>query len=155
MGHITFQPISVSDAFDSPLFAELCAEYHAESARNSDLLPEPPSREMYEALVAAGSMVGIGAYADDTLVGFCAVIFSPVLHYGGEIAATTESLFIGKAYRNGLAGVQLIREAERVAASCGAKGLYVSAPVGGTLEKILPRLDYQLSNVVFYRSATP
>lgn len=152
MEPVEIRSCTVDDAFDSPVFAALCDEYRHESSRNPNPAGALPDREGYTRLVAAGLLYPLGVFAGETLVGFCAVIVSPVLHFGGVVMASTETLFIAKAHRSGCAGLKLLRAAESVAAQVGASGLYVSAPTGGRLERLLPRVGYHETNRVFFRS---
>jgi GNAT superfamily N-acetyltransferase len=147
----TIRAITVAEAFDAPVFAALCDEYRAETLRNPDLLGALPDRAGYERMVDAGLMRPLGVFAGDALVGLCAVIVSPVLHFGGKVVATTESIFVAEAHRAGAAGVDLLRAAEEVAHQAGAGGLYVTAPAGGRLERLLPHLGYVETNRIFYR----
>lgn len=147
----TVRPISVAEAFDSPVFAALCDEYREESLRNPNMLGASPDRVGYERMVQAGVMQPLGVFTGDELVGFCTVIISPVLHFGGKVVASTETLFIAKAHRASRAGITLLRSAEWVALQVGACGLYVSAPSGGRLERLLPHIGYHETNRVFFR----
>ncbi|MDR3004431.1 MAG: GNAT family N-acetyltransferase [Acidovorax sp.] len=143
--------ITVAEAFDSPVFAALCDEYREESLRNPDMLGTPPDRTGYSRMVDAGLLHPLGVFVGGELVGLCAVLIAPVLHFGGKVIATTETLFVAKAHRAGGAGMELLRAAEGVATKAGAAGLYVTAPTGGRLERLLPRAGYHETNRVFFR----
>lgn len=143
---------TVADIFDSPDFEALCAEYAEESSRNEKLYDTKPDRAAYAHFEAMGIMQPLGAYHAGKLVGFCAVLLSPVLHSEGKRIATTESLFIAKAHRRGLVGVDLLDAAQAVATECGADGLYVSAPTGGRLISLLGKIGFTESNRTFYRA---
>ena len=147
------RPITVAEAFDSPVFAALVDEYREESLRNPDMLGAPPDREGYARMVEAGLLHPLGVFVGGELVGLCAVLVSPVLHFGGKVIASTETLFVAKAHRAGNVGIKLLRAAENVAARAGAGGLYVTAPTGGRLERVLPRAGYHETNRVFYRGS--
>lgn len=150
MDHV-IRAISVEEVFDSPVFAALVEEYRAESLRNPSMLGTQPDRETYVKLVGAGVMHPLGAFSGDELVGIATVMVSGVPHYAGRLLATTETLFVANKHRAGGAGMKLLRAAEEVAAMLGAEGLYVTVPVGGRLESILPRAGYAETNRVFYR----
>lgn len=147
----TIRTITVDEAFDSPVFAALCDEYRAESLRNPDMMGALPDREGYARMVGAGLMHPLGVFVGDALVGLCAVLITPVLHFGGKVIASTETLFVAEAHRAGGAGMKLLRAAEQVAAEAGAGGLYVTAPTGGRLERLLPHVGYHETNRVFFR----
>lgn len=145
------RPITVAEAFDSPMFVALCDEYRDEALRNPDLLGALPDREGYARMIDAGLMRPLGVFIDDELVGLCAVLITPVLHFGGKVLASTETLFVASAHRAGGVGRMLIRAAETEAIDAGADGLYVTAPCGGRLENLLPLVGYKATNTVFYR----
>lgn len=133
-----------------PSFGALVAEYAAECS----IAGMPPcdfSREGYGALEACGLMSVAGAYVGGELAGFCTVLVSVIPHYGAT-AATTESVFVGKAHRGTGVGLQLVREAERIARDRGAVALFASAPVGGSMERLMPALGYRPTSTVFFRS---
>jgi len=145
------RPITADEAFDSPVFVALCDEYRDECLRNPNMLGAAPDREGYERLIAAGVLHPLGAFVDGELVGLCAVLITPVLHFGGKIIATTETIFVAKAHRAGGSGVKLLRAAEDLARAAGAGGLYVTAPVGGRLERLMPHVGYHETNRIFFR----
>lgn len=147
----TIRAITVDEAFDSPVFAALCDEYREESLRNPHMMGALPDREGYTRMVDAGLLRPIGVFVGEELVGFCAVLITPVLHFGGKVIASTETLFVAKAHRAGGAGLKLLRAAEEVALNAGADGLYVTAPTGGRLERLLPHVGYHETNRVFFR----
>ena len=148
------RPITVDEAFDSPVFVALCDEYREESARDPGLMGALPSREPYTNMVNLGLMRPLGVFVDGELVGLCAVLITPVPHFDGRVLASTETLFVAQAHRAGGAGLQLLRAAEALAADAGASGLYVTAPVGGRLERVLPGMGYRETNRVFFRGRT-
>lgn len=145
------RPITVAEAFDAPVFAALSDEYEREAARNPNLLGSKPDRNAYEQLVAAGLLHPLGVFVNGELVGMATVLVTPVLHFGGKVIATTETLFVAKAHRAGGTGRALLHAAEAVALEAGAAGLYVSSPAGGRLERFLPLAGYTETNRVFYR----
>lgn len=151
MGPPTVRIITAEEAFDSPTFSALCDEYREESLRNPNLLGAPPDREWYSCMVDAGMLCMLGVFVDQQLVGLCNVLVTSVPHFGGKVIASTETLFVAGAYRAGGAGMKLLRAAEQVAAEAGAGGLYVTAPTGGRLERLLPNVGYHETNRVFFR----
>ncbi|MDR2219736.1 MAG: GNAT family N-acetyltransferase [Methylobacillus sp.] len=144
--------ISIDEAFDAPNFKELCDEYRAEVINNPDFNGIPPDRETYKRGVEAGRIVPLGAFLDGELVGFCALTISDLQHFTDRKIAVTETIFVAKAHRSSGIGLKLLQAAERMAAECGARGLYVSCPVGGALEALLPRLGYREMTKDFYRN---
>lgn len=147
---ITIRPCTASEVINSPEFPALRAEYAAESAVRG--LPGPAEKEaMYQLMEANGAFQLFGAFLGAELVGFVAVL-APVLPHYGRIIAITESLFVAAAHRKTGAGMALIRQAERHAREIGSPGLLVSAPSGGRLCAILPRIGYHETNRAFLKN---
>lgn len=143
--------ISVAEAFSYPEFPALCLEYARESALAG--LPDPQEKlSAYQALEASGSdtFCAYGAFLDDRLIGFV-VLLTPVLPHYGMTVAVAESLFVGSEYRKSGAGMLLIRQAEKRAKEVRSPGMLFSAPSGGRLAVILPRIGYRETNRVFLK----
>lgn len=150
MDALTIRYCTFDEIEAMPTINDLIVEYAAESSH--DELPDPGAQwAHYKALEQAGVMSAIGAFKDGELVGFIGVLTSKVPHYGRSLAVT-ESFFVAKAHRKGGVGLKLLKSAEWHASQVGADCLMVSAPAGGTLEKVMPRLGYRHSNSVFVRS---
>jgi len=147
--NISIRPCTVAEIERAPY---LIAEYGAESTI-SGIGPQCPQFETYSKLEAAEIIHITGAFCGDELVGFVIVLASVLPHYG-KLIATTESLFLAKAYRKGDAGIKLVHAAEDRALAVGAIGILISAPAGSQLEKILPHIGYAHSNTVFFRKLT-
>lgn len=146
---LTIKPCTIDELEASPNFADLLAEYASESAISG--MPAPAAKmSMYRSLEASGAIVVFGALVSEELVGFLAVL-APMLPHYGRTVATAESFFVAKDHRNSGAGLELLRRAEKHADEIGSPALLVSAPAGGVLEKVLPRVGYDHSNTVFFK----
>lgn len=148
---VTIRQVSVVEAFANPAFSALCREYAAECALAG--LPDPQEKlSAYQALEVNGSEVfsAYGAFLGETLIGFAALLTPVLPHYGAAIAVA-ESLFVGSAQRKTGAGMLLIRRAERRAKELGCPGILFSAPSGGRLATLLPRIGYRETNRVFLK----
>ena len=140
----------IEQAFET---ADLLTAYARESA-----IPElgqgSAQFATYYALEQAGMLRVLGAYLGDKLVGFIAILVSELPHYGC-LVATTESFFVSPSARKGGVGMMLLANAEALAESVGAKGMLVSAPTGGRLERVMSRSStYQQTNSVFFKALT-
>jgi GNAT superfamily N-acetyltransferase len=142
---------TVAEVFDSPTFEALADEYRAESLRNPDLMGGLPDREGYARLAEMGMLRLLGVFLGADLIGVCTVLVTPVLHFGGKLIASTETVFVMEAHRASGAGTRLLLAAEALALEAGAGGLYITAPTGGRLEKVLPLAGYRETNRIFYR----
>lgn len=154
MKNSVLRRISVSEAFAHPTFPALCQEYAEESAIAG--LPDPREKlSAYQALEASGSDVfcAYGAFLGDALIGFI-VLLTPILPHYGTVVAVAESLFVSGAHRKTGAGMALIRRAEKRAKEVRSPGMLFSAPSGGRLSILLPRIGYRETNRVFLKEFT-
>lgn len=150
MEHISVKLTTVAEIESAPNLADLLAEYARESAVDG-LGDASPQFAMYHAMEAAGVTYLFGAYRGDMLIGFLIMIVSTLPHFG-QVAASTESFFVASAERKTGAGLNLLRHAMAHAEHMGARGFFVSAPVQGRLETLLPAIGFRETNRVFFRS---
>lgn len=151
MEPITVRQSSVDEIEHAPNIDALLAEYAQESS--IDGLGQASAQfEQYRNLESLGVLHVIGAFIGDRLAGFINLIASPLPHYG-RLVASTESFFVSQADRKRGAGLMLLAEAERMASSLGAAGLFVSAPVGGKLDMVMGGMPgYRQTNRVHFRA---
>lgn len=143
------RPCSVTELIGHHDFPALRKEYADESAVRG--LPDPQEKlEIYQAMEGTGALCAYGAFEGNDLIGFVTVLAPELPHYG-RVIAVTESLFVAAARRKSGAGLRLIRTAERHARDIGSPGLLVSAPSGGRLAALLPRLGYDETNRVYMK----
>lgn len=136
----------------APNIDALLAEYAAESAIAG--LPPPAAKvETYRRLEAAGLLHTFTALHDGELAGFITVLASDLPHYGTTVAVS-ESFFVAQTHRKSGAGLRLLRAAEDKARALGSPGLLVSAPFGGRLFEVLPRVGYRETNRVFFKKVS-
>ena len=127
----------------------LIKEYANESS--IDGLPAPdPAWNMYDAMEQNGFMHTYGVFVDDVMVGFLIMLVAANPHYN-RLLATTESFYVHPDYRNHGRGMKLLRHAEEEATKLGAIGFLVSAPAGGRLAKVMPRVGYRRTNEAFFK----
>lgn len=153
MARASVIPCRVEELEHAPEMAVLLPEY-AEECRIAGLGEILPNWQTYRTLEQIGVLHAIKAItAEGVLIGFITLLVSELPHYS-VVTATTESFFVSAAYRRTGAGIALLRAAERVAVDLGAAGPLVSAPVGGRLAALLPRLGYRQTNAVFFKGAS-
>lgn len=144
--HEAVDEIAASTGLDA-----LLAEYAAESA-NSEIGPASPQISSYRMLEASGLFHALAARRGGRLIGFL-FLMVPTLPHFGKVVGVTESYFVAAAHRNSGAGILLRQEAERLAASLGAVGLLITAPVDGKLADVLDaHKAYRETSRVFFRS---
>lgn len=145
--------VTLAEIEASPDLSALLAEYAAESA-NHEIGPASPQLETYRAMEASGMFHSLAAWHGGQLVGFLFLLV-PTLPHFGLVVGVTESYFVASAHRKSGAGDQLRHEAEQLAASLGAVGLMISAPVDGKLAAVLgAHKAYNETGRVFFRRLT-
>lgn len=142
-------PTTVADLFADPNWGTLVAEY-ADEVKIDGLPPASARFETYEAMESMGILHSFAARTDGLLVGFLSLLATKAPHYG-VIICVTESFFVSKPYRRHMIGLKLLGAAEDKARELRSPGLLVSAPFGGNLWELMPKLRYKESNRVFFK----
>lgn len=132
---VLIRTCTVADVEQAPNVGELLDEYAMEVATEG-LGKAVPQWWLYHRMESTGLLHVLGAYSDDTLVGFITLVVMQRPHYEG-LVASYESFFVASEFRRTGAGTQLLRRAESLARSLGALGLFVNAGVGSRLERML------------------
>lgn len=127
----------------------LIDEHWHESARNKHLMVLKPDVAHYEALEAAGCLLGLVAYVGDEIVGYSVNVLSPHLHYADLICAHNDVLFVAKSHRESPLGMKLIRDTERAAKARGAHLMLWHAKENTTLSRILPRMGCNTQEIIY------
>lgn len=105
-----------------------CRAEHGEEMRHDPRMLRKEDEDTYMLAWLSGLLQIVTARADGKIVGYfvTALRFHP--HYKDTLAAYEDAYYLMKAYRKGLAGVRLIREAEAFAHDSGAQIFYISLP---------------------------
>ena len=150
MGTICVKSCTADEVLGASNLPELLAEYGAESSIPAiGTVNHQPA--IYRTLEASGALSMIGAFDDDRLIGFVAMVTNVLPHYG-KLVSVIESFFVTASARETGVGLKLLREAEDNAANRGAAGILVSAPFGGRLAEVMERhKPYTETNRVFFR----
>lgn len=146
---IMVRKTTIAEVEENENFPNLAKEYAQESSIHG--LPPPIEKiASYRVIESSGIFQTYGAFLGEMLVGFIAVLTPVIPHYGVAITVA-ESFFVGKAHRKTGAGLKLLRAAQEHARQKKSPGFFVSAPFGGILAEILPRLGYRETNRVFFK----
>lgn len=141
---------SISEIENSVNISELLEEYAAESSIKG--LPHPFAKvDTYRHLESNGTIHILGAFLDESLIGYM-IVLSPVLPHYSVRVAVTESFFVMKKYRKTGAALILLKTAETYAKDQSALGMFMSAPLGGRLAEVLPHVGYAETNRVFFKA---
>lgn len=146
---ITVSRSTLAEIESSPDLDALLAEYAAESA-NQAIGPMAPQMNAYRAMEASGLFHAFAAHRNGRLIGFL-FLLTPILPHFGKVVGVTESYFVASAQRRGGVGTKLRLAAEEAAQAADAVGMLVSAPSGGRLAQVMPRVGYQETNRTFFK----
>ena len=145
----TIKKVSFDELAACPEFAQLTQEY-ADESKIEEMPGHSLDHEAYRNMERLGMYHCFGAFSDDKLIGLVTVLVTPVPHYSVKIAST-ESIFVDAAHRKGGTGLKLLKLAEDCARDHGAVNLFVTAPMGGRLVQVLPRIGFRECQRVFCR----
>ena len=150
MTSTTIRKCTVEEIQNASNIDALMVEYASES--QAPELPKPNVQwGHYQALENLGVLGAFAAFVDDQIIGFISVVSNKLPHHGATLSIV-ESFFVAKQYRKLGPGIKLLDQAEQHAREVGSPCLIVTAPCGGALEKVMPRLGYRQSHSSFVRS---
>lgn len=142
------EKVSMEAVVDAPEFPALIEAYDRECAIEG--LPSPQAKlDSYRMLELTGSIHVFSAVHEGELAGFITVAAPPSLHFSVPLAVT-ESFYVTPEHR-GFTGLQLLAAAEKQANQCGSPVLLVTAPLGGRLCELLPKLGYRPVSLAFVK----
>ena len=129
------RPLCYAEILDSANSEQLLAEYAAECSIPEIGVPNP-QKELYAQMESSGLMKCFGVFGDGVLIGFAAMLFFVVPHYGKKVASV-ESLFVEQEHRSSGMGIALMRTIEEEAKASECVAVLYSAPTGSQLERLL------------------
>lgn len=146
---VEIRQTTVNETMISPDFAVLAGEYAAESQMEG--LPPPVADfSMYEVMEAQGVFKIFTSWDSGRLTGIITLLWARLPHFSASIAMS-ESFFVRKQDRKGGAGLYLLDKAEDHARELGSPVLFLTAPFGSILAKVLPRRGYRPSNIILVK----
>lgn len=131
---------------------ELCAlfwDHWDEIALNKQVMALKPDMPRYKAMAEQGSLVVIGAWNGDQLVGYSVNFVMQHLHYADLRICSNDLLFVSQALRKGRVGLKLIRATEEAAKEAGARLMLWHGKPNTTLVEIMPALGYGVQDIIF------
>jgi GNAT superfamily N-acetyltransferase len=127
----------------------LLAEHWDEVAKNKQVMVLKPDHDGYRQMERVGRMLILGAYRDGKMVGYSFNFIGPHLHYADLIVCNNDVLFVHRDHRNSPIGLQLIRRTEKAAKARGARLMLWHAKQGTSLDKIMPRMNYGVQDIIY------
>lgn len=132
---------------------ELLRSHWDEIAREKDLMVLDPAWDRYLSLEQSGVLLSLGAYEDDTLVGYSVGLVVPHLHYQGLVYYQNDVLFVAPSHRRSRLGIDLIERTEAEAALRGARWHAWHAKKDSALDQLLSRRGYAVHDIIYARRA--
>lgn len=133
---VDIRPIVASQEIERA--APLLRAHWLEIAKHRDVMVLDPDPDGYRALEASDSLISLGAFDGEHLVGYSVSVFQRRhLHYRGLAVVMNDVIFVDRAHRNRGVGSALIVETERQARERGARVAFWHAKSGTALDDML------------------
>jgi GNAT superfamily N-acetyltransferase len=142
------RPILATDYLDQ--MWPLLAAHREELTVYPEIMQLSPDVETYLRLEDAGKLLSLGVFDHDELIGYSVNVVTRNLHYDLRVCQN-DVLYLTPEHRLGPLGLRLIRDTERHAREAGAKLMLWHAKQGTALDGLLPRLDYQVQEIMYSR----
>lgn len=143
---IRISRIPFAELESDPDFPALVEGYTRECAI-PEFTPGEVQVDTYLAMEAHGALHVWAVRHETRLVGFLLILAHKLPHFG-VLTAIVESIYVHPDHR-GDSGITLVNQAKAFALEIHARGLLMSAPVGGQLAKLLPLLGFRHTNETF------
>lgn len=141
---LTIKEIRAADHIDKVM--DVLRENWAETGFDFDL---EPNVAMIDHLQQLGVLFVLGAFADDTLVGYSSAMISPHTYNPAIVCCNSDALFVRKPWRASSIGARLKNATERVAAERGANRMLWHTRAGTPFaEMLLKRDGYEAADII-------
>lgn len=140
---LVIREIRAADYIDA--FMPMLAENWAETGFDFDLVPDVGR---IDALQAMGILFVLGAFADDTLVGYSSAMVAGHTYNPAIIMCNSDALFVRKPWRPSSIGARLVLATEQLAAERGATRMLWHTRAGTPFAATLERRGYQPADIV-------
>ena len=144
---LRFEVLTAEQFFEQAV--ELLIEHREELATDKALMVLKPDFETYYTLDDAGSLLVIGAYRGERLIGYSVNLISRNLHYADLVQCQNDVLFLTMGERKGSAGLRLLRKTEEMARLEGARIMLWHAKPETNLDKLMPRMGATVQDVIW------
>jgi hypothetical protein len=125
-------------------FKNLSVHHWMEIANYQDKIPLEPDWDKYRKIEEAGMLMFMTVRVSGSMVGYCAFIITPHLHYKSCVTAMNDLVYVRPEYR-GFIGAKLIKESERTVVALGAKRvIWHVKPGDRDWRSVLEKMGYLL-----------
>ena len=126
----------------------LWTEHFAEVAKYKDI-PLDPNIALYEQMDRLGTLIIFTVRQAERLAGYQIFMMSAHPHFQKSLQAVQDLLFISKAWRLGLAGLQFVKWCDYELAQAGVQIVYQHINSDRDIGALLHRADYVLHDIVY------
>ena len=110
-----------------------------------------PDWTRFAHLEVAGVLAAFTVRSGGRLIGYAVFFVQPHIHYSGSIVAINDVIFIHPGFRQGTAGLRLIKHAETGLRVRGVEKIYYHSKIGTPLERLLNACGYDLMENIMAR----
>lgn len=126
-------------------FMDMLRENWAETGFDFELAPDV---EMIDQLQAMRVLFVLGAFANDTLVGYSSAMVNGHTYNRNVIMCNTDALFVRKAWRPSSVGARLVLATEKLAAERGATHMLWHTRAGTPFADTLQKRGYEAADII-------
>lgn len=123
--------------------AKLCVRHWEEIAHNRDFIKLDPDWQKYANLAKAGMMSVTCARDGSILAGYQIYVVMPHMHYKSSLTALSDVLYLAPEYRQGSAGIRLMKAAEEELVKIGVQRVVQNVKISNDWSPILTRMGYK------------
>jgi GNAT superfamily N-acetyltransferase len=138
---------TLSDCKDDA--SELLQLHWEQIALNKDKIKLNPDWETYQSLEDQGKVKIFTAREGSTLVGYFVVFLQRNLHYKDHVFAVNDIIFLHPDYRKGLAGMKIIKFAEKHLKDWGVSVLVMNTKTHAPFGPLLSRVGFNHSEELY------
>ena len=124
-------------------------EHYDEIALNKSVMVYAPDIEKYKALEAHGSLLTLGVFEGEKLVGYSVNILYQHIHYKEMLVAHNDMIFIHQDNRLGTLGLKLIKATTSACRERGAHMMMWHAKQNSKLAHLFPKLGCTVQDIIF------
>jgi hypothetical protein len=126
--------------------------HHTEVDTHNHDIQLKPDYYGYLKLEAAGALRILTARDSGKLVGYFFALVWPSLHFTQEISAVSDIFYLSPECRRGMAGLKLLKEAEKMLTSMGVTRCYLVTKEGSNANIVVERLGYNLVEHIYFKA---
>ena len=127
----------------------LLDRHYEEIALDKDVIKLNPDYSAYKSMNMRGVIKIVTARQGDELIGYCICVVKPHLHYKDSLTAHNDIFYIKPEYRQGLTGVKLFKETEKIMNEYGVQRIIMNVKRSNDIGAIFERLGYTESERVY------